>query len=147
MGDRTWGQLEIFGEIRRDLIPQLVEELADPNWTEADFTDGADILIECEQVNYGSIENAFDGDVQGFLEEHGISYCWAWGDGGDYGPGVTVWTPDFSGDFDTNRSEICIGVSDLAYPDRIEAAKKAQAIWSANAKIKLVDPAPPASAA
>lgn len=148
MGDRTSATLVIFGEVRRDLIPQLVTMIDRPDDIEdVEFQDGAAVRVECEEVNYGSMASEFGDELQKFLEANGISYTWSWGAGAEYGPGFSVWTPEFGGDFETNGDEIVVPVRQLGDAEVMERARKAQKFWEADPNIKIVDPAPPASGA
>ena len=147
MGDRTSAYLRLFGEVKKHLLPRLAELLDRPDeWDEEELAKGGDVRIDCEEVNHGSMEDEFGGAMRIFLEGNGISYIWCWGSGYDYMPGISVWTPEFGGDFNTDGDEIVLTVRQLSNSVAIDRARKAQEICQRVRLLKVVEADSPAVA-
>lgn len=131
MGDRTYTAIRFSGKITAEQAEELILELAGQGCQCDDGPEG-DLTIEHlkldqyfydNECNYGQMEG-----VEDYCREQGIPYCKTWDAGGDYGPGMKVFTGSeehecgtLDGDPVVTREMIIeLGTGVLEYFDRFD---------------------------
>lgn len=96
MGDRTWTSIQFSGQITTAVAEGLLDAMNEDNCIDCMQID-KELSLELlripratfyhDECNYAQLET-----VEGYCHEHGIAYCKTWAAGGDYGPGIEVFT-------------------------------------------------------
>ncbi|MEL7464863.1 MAG: hypothetical protein AAFN79_12390 [Pseudomonadota bacterium] len=127
MGDRTHCTLMIGGEITEDAFADLVEALSIEDPDDFDGPTLEEALLTANHVEFREVNGgALSDDLDKALIAAGAAFRWSWGDGGSYGPGVTLYDPKTGerGDYGTLDGEIALRVADTENPDVLRHANR-----------------------
>lgn len=118
MGDRTFCTLRLLTAPSPDLNELLDEHLGMPQQYE-------DMWFKYHEVNYGELPE----DLEAYLIENKISFCWTWGNGGGYQSGLIINHNGSRLTFPTLESggEIVLSVTEASDPSTLAQAQRFEA--------------------
>lgn len=133
MGDRTYTDIKFSGTISREVAKELLEAI-NGDWLQANNSEKAAGQLTIDdlenanyfyghEVNYAELEL-----IEACCHEHSIPYVKTWAQGGDYGPGMTVFNGEdvhecacLDGEpVVTRRQLLELGTGILEYFDRFD---------------------------
>jgi hypothetical protein len=133
MGDRTYTSIRFGGKITATQADELIQELEgqgcrcdDPDTGKLETSQLTASSFYDSECNYGQMEG-----VEDYCREHGIAYEKCWEAGGDYGPGIMIFTGTeehesgtLDGEVVVTRSQFLkLGTGILEFFDRFDFSK------------------------